>query len=264
MNELLPDSHFESVSLPQEKLLRGEKYWAPVVINRTAFLLPYMNIGTEDETRAIPHFNPDHSINEGLAYASSIAMRDMFVRVKPDLVVTPDATRFTWFIIEAFHRYHDMYFQRKNGLGNHTIEQVRLPVVTDRSALATSVLPETIREYRTISGQQRYLGVSEAGLEKVYHALELGQRVAVVDGIIASGGTVSAMRSALGLSPDDQRIYTLSVAKIGKAGLNYPPEFKTHEYASVVLPEIFGVLPPEELFSFAQIGDAPHPEVYYG
>lgn len=230
--------------------ISSDKTQLRIMLNNHPFDLKLTNVGGVDspvhiawlDTHPRDEQHPDVDVD--LPHASAeerarlIAKIDSFYNLGITTIVAPESSKSTPAIIETV--------EIASGILKRKLELVILPGGKDEArVLHESVIPPVTYQSVT-SSDNKFMGVSEEGIEKLFRCKKDGSDIMLVDDVFTKGGTLDAMQKVLNKAlhlPDGTKHPLVVVATESVYGQGYPTLPRENVFSCIHLPEFIGGLP---------------------
>jgi hypothetical protein len=220
------------------------KSWLQISLHGRSFDLPLVNVGTEEQTSAIGWLDPHPERNPLLAQAAANAMNALLSDIPVQIVVMPTSSKSEWFIEEAVRRL------------SQNIPLIKLPGGKDRSAVEKVCAPGSVMEYTAVTGK-KYIGATEGQIELLKKNAPDGKGIVICDDVRTLGGTLDGIQKLLGPVLHGRNPLKVVLAREADLDEDYPPFLENGFFASIALPDMKGIFPPDTLIPISKRNEIP-------
>lgn len=212
-----------------------------IEINHHTFLLPLINVGSQEKPIRIAWFDPNPAQNPVLAQAAAQEMATLIERLEPRFVFTPASSKSNYFVREAV-------IIASQGLSRPVGLEILLGSKSRQEVVDQAGSEELVLSYNPVTSltEPKYMGLSQ---DHVYYLRTFctgGRGLLFVDDVRTTGSTAltfqNLARRVLKTS-EDQPFPEAMVAAESVYGPNYPDHLPSHVLTFIHLPEFVGALP---------------------
>lgn len=225
----LPTLYYEYVYTREHVVTFKSKLWLRIQLAGKEFLLPMVNVGTPEKSKAIGYLDPHPKRNPHLARAAADAMAGLLQKVHAGVVIMPSSSKSEWFINRAVKQVRGATF-------------ITLPGDTDRDKVLKLSEAGSVISYTPVTGTEKFMGLPLGFVEMFRRARERhGGNVVLADDVKTTGSTIRAME--IELMPTFSGGLRYQVATLAyEAALdqNYPPPVALGSVVSIAIPEVTG------------------------